>query len=244
MARGGQVAQKPDCSHLCHLKDALRIQAASSHLPRAGDRALVRDGNDEARHRAGLLLQSRVHHVSVSHLLSERQPLSTVVCVRTVLTSDGRLLAHLAQGHYTGNVLYIESQTVIRVIRQLDLLSSFVICWYVNSWNSVGEAITTLFYTLNSLGDYINNTVMQWAHRNPQLTACGMWRIHLKYSLCVKESCFDGDWDGIIQISITLEELWEEATVWNLFWLDFYHWQAEIITISFLIIQVETDTSS
>lgn len=54
--------------HLCHFEDALWIQAASSHLPGAGDRALVCDGHDEAGHRAGLLLQRRIHHVPVAHL--------------------------------------------------------------------------------------------------------------------------------------------------------------------------------
>ncbi len=67
-AGGGQTAEEEGWTHLCHFKDALWIQAASAHLPRAGDRALVCDRDDQARHRAGLLLQSRVHHVPVAHL--------------------------------------------------------------------------------------------------------------------------------------------------------------------------------
>lgn len=62
------MAEEEALTHLCHFKDALWIQAAAAHLPRAGDRALVRDRDDEARHRAGFLLQRRVHHVPVTHL--------------------------------------------------------------------------------------------------------------------------------------------------------------------------------
>lgn len=57
-------------SHLGHLKDALRVQAAAADLPRAGDGARVCDGHDEAGHRARLLLQGRIHDVPVSHLQS------------------------------------------------------------------------------------------------------------------------------------------------------------------------------
>lgn len=55
-------------THLGHLEDALRVQTAAADLPRAGDGALVCDRHDEARHRARLLLQSRIHYVPVSHL--------------------------------------------------------------------------------------------------------------------------------------------------------------------------------
>lgn len=55
-------------THLCHFKDALWIKAASSHFTCAGDHALVCDRHDEARHRARLLLQSRINYVAVAHL--------------------------------------------------------------------------------------------------------------------------------------------------------------------------------
>lgn len=60
-------------THLCHFKDALWIKAAPAHLPRAGDRALVCDGHDDARHRARLLLQRGVHYVPVADLQKIRQ---------------------------------------------------------------------------------------------------------------------------------------------------------------------------
>lgn len=63
-----QLVEEDMWTHLCHLNDALRIQTAAAHLPRARDRALVRDGHDEACHGAGLLLQSRVHYMPVAHL--------------------------------------------------------------------------------------------------------------------------------------------------------------------------------
>lgn len=73
VASGSQMVGEDVSTHLCHFEDALWIQAASAHLPRAGDRALVRDRDDEAGHRAGLLLQSRIHHVSVPHLQNKRK---------------------------------------------------------------------------------------------------------------------------------------------------------------------------
>lgn len=67
------MAAEEGWTHLCHFEDALWVQAAPAHLPCAGDRALVCDGHDEARHRARLLLQSRVHHVPVAHLQKNRR---------------------------------------------------------------------------------------------------------------------------------------------------------------------------
>lgn len=52
-----------------------------------------------------------------------------------------RTWAYLAQRHYTRNVFYIESHTIIRVIRQLNFLHSFVVSWYMYSGNSVSEVI-------------------------------------------------------------------------------------------------------
>lgn len=66
--RGDQMAQVEVWTHLCHFIDALRVQAASTHLPRAGDCAFVCDRDDQARHRAGFLLQSRIHYVPVTYL--------------------------------------------------------------------------------------------------------------------------------------------------------------------------------
>lgn len=56
--------------------------------------------------------------------------------------------AYLAQGHYTGDVLYIKSHTVVRVIWQLDFLSSFVIRWYMHSGNSASKGIRGLCISL------------------------------------------------------------------------------------------------
>lgn len=47
--------------------------------------------------------------------------------------------AHLAQRHYTGNILHIESHAVIRVVGQLDLLPSFLVCRYMHFGNSDQE---------------------------------------------------------------------------------------------------------
>lgn len=58
----------PHSAHLCHFEDALRFQAPSPYLPNAGDGALVRDGDQQAGHRAGLLLERGVHHVPVANL--------------------------------------------------------------------------------------------------------------------------------------------------------------------------------
>lgn len=64
--------------HLCHLTDALWIQAASPHLPGAGDYTFVCDGDDEARHRASLLLQSGIHHMPVANLHTNSQSASFI----------------------------------------------------------------------------------------------------------------------------------------------------------------------
>lgn len=79
------MVEEEGWTHLCHFKDALWVQAASAHLPHAGDRALVRDGDDQARHRAGLLLQGRVHHVPVAHLQE-----NSVHCMFHCLRDNGR----------------------------------------------------------------------------------------------------------------------------------------------------------
>lgn len=68
LVRTGQMAGERSWTHLCHFKDALWIQAASAHLPHAGDRALVGDRDDQARQRAGFLLQSCINNMSVTHL--------------------------------------------------------------------------------------------------------------------------------------------------------------------------------
>lgn len=76
--------------HLCHFEDALWIQAASAHLPRAGDCALVRHRDNQACHRAGFLLQSCIHYMPVAHLQEKGQCQSSqAVCVRHYLSYDG-----------------------------------------------------------------------------------------------------------------------------------------------------------
>lgn len=75
--------EEGDRTHLCHFEDALWVQAASAHLPCAGDRAFMCDGDDQARHRARLLLQSRVHYVSMTHLQENRLKLS--ICASLLL---------------------------------------------------------------------------------------------------------------------------------------------------------------
>lgn len=68
-------------THLCHFKDALRIKAAPSHLTCAGDRALVCDRHDEARHRARLLLQSGINDVAVAHLRRNEMACECACCL-------------------------------------------------------------------------------------------------------------------------------------------------------------------
>lgn len=124
-------------THLGHLKDALRVQTAAADLPRAGDSALVCDGHDEAGHRARLFLQGRIHYVPVSHLQSIMAGVSqSRMCAALLSSRKGLTPAHLAQRHDTGNVFHVQSQAVIRVIRQLDFLPSFFVGWYMNSGNS------------------------------------------------------------------------------------------------------------
>lgn len=80
MLRGAQMAEERSWAHLCHFKDALWVQTASAHLPHTGDGALVRDGDYEACHRAGLLLQCCIHHMSVSHLQKHSEPHVALWC--------------------------------------------------------------------------------------------------------------------------------------------------------------------
>lgn len=138
MVRRGQMAEE-DKAHLCHFKDALWVQAASAHLPRAGDCALVRDRDNEACHRAGLLLQSGIHHMPVAHLHRKPAYEYHTLCPCRLLSVS--MWAYLTQGHYTGNVLYVKSHTVVGVIGQLNLLSSLFVSWYVNFGNPVSEVI-------------------------------------------------------------------------------------------------------
>lgn len=137
----GWLRRRPGIhTHLGHLEDALWVQTASADLPCAGDSALVCDGHDEARHRARLLLQGRVHYVPVSHLQNIRAEVrrsTKAECARHSLVLRKSLIpwSHLAQRHYTGNILHVESQTVIRVVWQFDFLPSFLVGWYMNSGN-------------------------------------------------------------------------------------------------------------
>lgn len=72
--------------------------------------------------------------------------------------------AHLAQRHYTGNVLHIESHAVVRVVGQLDLLPSFLVCRYMHSGNSdqEGTPISLIF----------PNTTFLRFKQNTLLTLC------------------------------------------------------------------------
>lgn len=67
-------------------------------------------------------------------------------CTRLFCHVTGLIIwAHLAQRHYTGNVLHIEPHAVIRVVGQLDLLPSFLVCRYMHSGNSDQEGTPISF---------------------------------------------------------------------------------------------------
>ncbi len=66
------------------------------------------------------------------------------VCVTICVKISFRKWAYLAQCHYTRNIFYIASHTVIWVIWQLNFLPSFIISWYVHPRNSVSKVITSL----------------------------------------------------------------------------------------------------
>lgn len=55
-------------SDLCHLKDALGVQTALSHLPHTCDSPSVRDWYQNTGHWTCFLLQGGIHHMSVTDL--------------------------------------------------------------------------------------------------------------------------------------------------------------------------------
>lgn len=63
------------------------------------------------------------------------------ICFIVYVIMGFRKWAYLAQSHYTRDVFYIESHTIIRVIWQLNFLRSFVISWYMHSGNPVSKVI-------------------------------------------------------------------------------------------------------
>lgn len=101
------MAEEQSQAHLYHFKNALWIQAASAHLPHTGNGALVGDGDDEARHRAGLLLQSCVHHMSVAHL-----PKHSELCVASLVW-----LTAIISGHQQVSLPCTRSQYRERFLR-------------------------------------------------------------------------------------------------------------------------------
>lgn len=182
-------------THLCHFKDALRIEAAPSHLTCAGDHALVCDRHDEAGHRARLLLQSGINDVAVAHLRRNKMARKCACCLCDGREKHNR--AYFAQRHYTRDILYIKPHAIVRVVRQLYFFSS-IIRWYEN------------------FGDSVNKNSCQ-----RELQSADPFKPN-QHLLCVEKSGLDSDWHGVVEISITLQELWKyvhvrlDDWIWNI----------------------------
>lgn len=121
------------------------------------------------------------------------------ICITVCVILGFRKWAYLAQCHYTRNVFYIKSHTIIRVIWQLNFLPSFVVSWYMHFGNSVRKVIGRLSAFISIYTVRISQT---------QTNTCVT--LHL---LCVEESCLYSYWDGIVQVSITLQQLWKHISV-------------------------------